>query len=226
MLTYHNSTDRPTDLRNSADFIISASPKVHARPVLSPEFDAWRLADLIQPLENTISALPLPKSLFKSPPAKTRPCILVVDDDTFNFDLLGGAFDSDYEVLFAIDGITALQIAIERAPDLILLDVMMPDVDGYEVCRCLKAQRRTRDIPVIFITGLDDTSSETTGLELGAVDYITKPINATAVRARANNQIRLKWTLERLVQAAAAEKTLRDDLLEVLELKSRGQQVS
>jgi PleD family two-component response regulator len=212
-------------LRNSSDVITSANPKARVRPALSLDFDAWRLADLTQPLENIISALPLPKSLFRRPSAKTRPCILVVDDDTFNFDLLESAFDTDYDVLFATDGITALQIATERAPDLILLDVMMPDVDGYEVCRCLKAQRQTRDIPVIFVTGLADMSSETTGLELGAVDYITKPINAIAVKIRANNQIQLKWALDRLVQAAATEKTLRDDLLEVLELKSRDQQV-
>jgi PleD family two-component response regulator len=210
-------------LRHSAALVTSVNSK--AKPLLSPDFDAWSLADLIQPLENLVSALPLPKSLFKSSPAKARPCILVVDDDAFNFDLLENTFNSDYEVLFATDGTTALEIASERTPDLILLDVMMPNIDGYEVCRRLKAQDRTGDIPVIFITGLGDMSSETIGLELGAVDYITKPINVTAVKARANNQIQLKWALDRLVQAAATEKALRDDLLEVLELKSRGQPI-
>jgi PleD family two-component response regulator len=223
MLPYNNPTALPPDLRHSKAFVTKV--KHRTTPLLSANFNAWRLSDLILPLENLVTVLPLPKSLFKSEPAQTRPCILVVDDDTFNFDLLENTFDSDYEVLFATDGLTALEIASERTPDLILLDVMMPNLDGYEVCRRLKAQKRTGDIPVIFITGLGDMSSETTGLELGAVDYITKPINATAVKARANNQIQLKWALDRLVHAAVTEKELRDDLLEVLKFKNYGQPV-
>jgi PleD family two-component response regulator len=225
MMAFNNSNGLPTDLRHPKAFVAWTGPKAGATSPLSPDLYPWRLSDLIEPFENLLSAIPLPKPLFKRPPAKTRPCILVVDDDAFNFDLLENAFDGDYEVLFATDGITALEIASERTPDLILLDVMMPNIDGYEVCRRLKAQDRTGDIPVIFITGLGDMSSETTGLALGAVDYITKPINVTAVKARANNQIQLKWALDRLVQAAAIEKELRDDLVEVLELKSRGEPV-
>jgi DNA-binding response OmpR family regulator len=118
-----------------------------------------------------------------------------------------------------------IQIATQNAPDLILLDVMMPHMDGYEVCRRLKAERRTGSIPIMFVTGLGDICSETKGLELGAVDYITKPINVTAVRARVNIQIQLKWALDRLVQAAALEKALRGDLLEALQLKSHGDPV-
>jgi PleD family two-component response regulator len=216
----------PTNLRATSVAIVSKlNAKDRTRPVLASDFDAWALESLIAPLEDAISALPLPKSLFGIPPVDARPCILVVDDDTFNFDLLENAFDSDYEVLFATDGIAALEIAAVKSPDLILLDVMMPDIDGYEVCRRLKAEHRTANIPIIFITGLGDMASETAGLQLGAVDYITKPVNAIAVRARVNNQIQLKWALDRLVHAAGLEKALREDLLEMLELKSRDQRV-
>jgi CheY-like chemotaxis protein len=247
MMIFHQPpTSLPANMRSSTAIVSTLKQLPRTRPVFAADFNAWglealidplerlidpleRLIDplekLIDPLEDMISAFPLRKSVFDAPPAKARPCILVVDDDTFNFDMMESAFDSDYEVLYAAEGMTALDIAASRKPDLILLDVMMPDLDGYEVCSRLKADKRTRDIPVIFVTGLGDMSAETRGLELGAVDYITKPINATAVRARVNNQIKLKWALDKLTEVAALEQTLRNDLIEVLELKSRGQTI-
>jgi PleD family two-component response regulator len=227
MMIFHQPpTSLPANMRSSTAIVSTLKQLPRTRPVFAADF---RLIDplekLIDPLEDMISAFPLRKSVFDAPPAKARPCILVVDDDTFNFDMMESAFDSDYEVLYAAEGMTALDIAASRKPDLILLDVMMPDLDGYEVCSRLKADKRTRDIPVIFVTGLGDMSAETRGLELGAVDYITKPINATAVRARVNNQIKLKWALDKLTEVAALEQTLRNDLIEVLELKSRGQTI-
>ena len=152
-------------------------------------------------------------------PLKTRPCVLVVDDDSFNLDLLEDTFEDDYEVVSASDGLSALDIAMDQVPDLILLDVMMPGVNGYEVLKRLKAQHRTCDIPIIFITGLGDLSAETRGLELGAVDYVTKPINPASVRARVKNQIKLKWAMDKLVQVSGLEQTLRENLLDALEHK-------
>jgi len=117
--------------------------------------------------------------------------ILIVDDNPSNIDVLSDVL-SDHRRCVAIDGPTALRLAQTRPPDLILLDVMMPRMDGFEVCRQLKANPATASIPVIFITGLGDERSETLGFEVGGVDYITKPFNAKVVRARVQTQIELK----------------------------------
>lgn len=159
------------------------------------------------------------QSIAEALPLKTRASVLVVDDDSFNLDLLEDTFEDDYDVISASDGLSAIDVAMEQVPDLILLDVMMPGVNGYEVCKRLKAQTRTCDIPIIFITGLGDLSAETRGLELGAVDYVTKPINPASVRARVKNQIKLKWAMDKLVQVSGLEQTLRENLLNALEAK-------
>jgi diguanylate cyclase (GGDEF)-like protein len=98
-----------------------------------------------------------------------------------------------------------MQIAANSVPQLILLDLMMPVIDGFEVYRCLKADPRTRDIPVIFITGMGDVATETKGLRMGAVDYINKPINPDLVKARVNTQINLKLMRDQLVMLAATD---------------------
>jgi len=147
--------------------------------------------------------------------------ILIVDDDPFTFTVLEDTFEGIHEVLRANHGLAALDIAAEEAPDLILLDVMMPGMNGYDVCRRLKSEPQTSNIPIIFITGLGDLDAETKGLELGAVDYITKPLNPASVRARVNNQVQLKRALDKLTQLAELEQSLRDDILEVLEFKMR-----
>jgi DNA-binding response OmpR family regulator len=95
---------------------------------------------------------------------------------------LAGTLEEDYEVIFASDGVTALETAGRCMPDLILLDVMMPGIDGFEVCRRLKADNRTKEIPVIFITGLSEASAEAKGLGMGAADYINKPFHAAQLR--------------------------------------------
>ena len=125
--------------------------------------------------------------------ATMRPTILVVDDAPANVQLLGEALHSDYQIKVADNGVQALQIAdSEPHPDLILLDVMMPEMDGFEVCRRLKSNPRTWRIPVIFVTAKDEESDEERGLNLGAVDYLTKPISITIAKARIRNHIRLK----------------------------------
>jgi PleD family two-component response regulator len=147
--------------------------------------------------------------------------ILIVDDNPFTFAVLEDAFEGSYEVMRANNGLAALNLAAEEAPDLILLDVMMPGMNGYDVCRRLKSDPQTSNIPVIFITGLGDLEAETRGLELGAVDYITKPLNPASVKARVNNQVQLKKALDKLTRLAELEQSLRDDILEVLEFKLR-----
>ena len=119
--------------------------------------------------------------------------ILVVDDTPANLSLMTGLLRDDYKVKAAIDGEKALRIAqSDTPPDLILLDIMMPGMDGYEVCRQLKANPRTRDIPIIFLTAKTGIDDEKLGLDLGAVDYITKPISPPIVMARVRNHLMLK----------------------------------
>ena len=119
--------------------------------------------------------------------------ILIVDDEPANLDVLGGLLRSEYSVLIAKSGEQALARANGTLrPDLILLDVMMPGVDGFEVCRQLKADPRTRDIAVLFVTALGDVTDEATGLAIGAVDYLTKPITPAVLCAR------VKGVLDRL----------------------------
>ena len=119
--------------------------------------------------------------------------ILVVDDTSANLVLMSNLLKNDYKVQIADGGEKALKLAAsDWPPDLILLDVMMPDMDGYEVCRRLKRDPKTTNIPVIFLTSMSEVEDEKKGLELGAVDYITKPISPPIVMARVKNHLALK----------------------------------
>lgn len=123
----------------------------------------------------------------------TKPIVLVVDDTPENLSLMSALLKDSYQVRAAHHGERALQIAMsDNPPDLILLDIMMPDIDGYEVCRRLKHNPGTRDIPIIFLTAKSEMEDERMGLELGAVDYITKPISPPIVLARVAAQLSLK----------------------------------
>jgi len=119
--------------------------------------------------------------------------ILVVDDTPENIDVLNGILKPEFQVKVALNGMKALKI-VQAAPqpDLILLDIMMPDIDGYEVCRRLKSDPVTKDIPVIFVSAMSEVMDETKGFELGAVDYITKPLSPAIVTARVRNHLSLK----------------------------------
>lgn len=118
--------------------------------------------------------------------------VLVVDDVPENIDVLAGILKADYRVKAATSGARALSIAMgANAPDIILLDVMMPEMDGYEVCRRLKGDPATARIPVIFVTARSETEDETHGLEVGGVDYITKPVKPAIVRQRVKNHLAL-----------------------------------
>ncbi|WP_043113695.1 diguanylate cyclase [Solimonas soli] len=129
---------------------------------------------------------------------RERPCLLVVDDQPTNIRVLYEIFGADHEVLMATGGAQAVELCRRAAPDLVLLDVAMPDLDGYEVCRRLKADPLTREIPVIFVTGSDTAEDETRGLEAGAVDFISKPVNPAVVRARVRTHLTLKSQADQL----------------------------
>jgi putative two-component system response regulator len=144
-----------------------------------------------------------------------RPKILVVDDSPHNIDILMEFLAPQYNVVAASDGAQALALAkIEPVPDLILLDVVMPGVDGYQVCGALKADSRTHDIPVLFLTALSEDEEETRGLALGAVDYIKKPFNFAVVRNRIENHLKWKFhqdALEEMVGQRTASLRLTQD---------------
>jgi two-component system, sensor histidine kinase and response regulator len=136
-----------------------------------------------------------------------RPTVLVVDDVPDNLSLMGSLLKGDYRVKVANSGEKALRIArSDTPPDLILLDIMMPGMDGYEVCRQLKADAATKDIPVIFLTAKTDVEDEQQGLELGAVDYITKPVSPPITMARVRNHLELKRHRDHL-SALVAQRT-------------------
>ena len=120
-----------------------------------------------------------------------RPRLLLVDDEPTNLQVLRHVLQADYRLLFATDGARALQVAREQLPQLILLDIMMPGMDGYAVCRALKADPATAGIPVIFITALTDSQDETAGFDVGGVDYLTKPVSPPVVRARVRTHLSL-----------------------------------
>ncbi|MFG6413677.1 HD-GYP domain-containing protein [Roseateles sp. DC23W] len=120
-----------------------------------------------------------------------RPKLLLVDDEPANLQVLRQVLQEHYRLLFARDGHKALELARSEAPQLILLDIMMPGLSGLDVCRTLKAQAATRSIPVIFVTALADSQDESEGFDAGAVDYISKPISPPVVRARVRTHLSL-----------------------------------
>jgi diguanylate cyclase (GGDEF)-like protein len=128
----------------------------------------------------------------------SRQKVLIVDDVRENIKVLIELLKSEYKTLFAQNGERALELAEQKGPDIILLDIVMPDMDGYQVCRKLKQNENTRDIPVIFISAMSEVVDETKGLDVGAVDYITKPISPGIVRARIRNHLKLRMAMQEL----------------------------
>ncbi len=124
--------------------------------------------------------------------------LLIAEDSSISIAILLKVLGEEYTLHVATDGPSALESAKRDLPDLILLDVMMPGMDGFEVCRRLKEDPATRDIPVLFLTALNEVANESRGLELGAVDYITKPFNPVIVKARVRNHLELKKHQEEL----------------------------
>jgi sigma-B regulation protein RsbU (phosphoserine phosphatase) len=149
-----------------------------------------------------------------APVGNTMQKILVVDDAKPNIKILADLLSDQAHVVFATNGPTALEKAAKEDFDLILLDVLMPGMDGYEVCRTLKADVSTADVPVVFVTGLSDEQDEEKGLELGAIDFVTKPFSPAIVRARVRNHLLARQHQKDLTAAheqlrAAHEKEMR-----------------
>jgi len=126
--------------------------------------------------------------------------VLAIDDESTNLQLLRQILQDQYRLLFAKDGARAIELAVNEKPDLILLDVMMPEMTGYDVCRVLKANPSTASIPVIFVTALTDSTDEVVGFEAGAVDFISKPVSPAVVKAR----IKLHLSMVRMEELRAS----------------------
>lgn len=159
---------------------------------------------------------------MSAPPSK-KPSILLVDDTPTNLEILVQVFDKQgYEVFVATDGESALEQVPSTQPDLILLDVMMPGLDGFETCLRLKANPSTTDIPVIFMTALAETNDKVKGFQTGAVDYVTKPIQHEEVLARVNTHLNLR-SLQQHLEQRVTERTaeLQSALNEVEQLKAQ-----
>lgn len=137
--------------------------------------------------------------------ARDKELILLVDDSPTNLAILNVVLREIYQVISANNGADALALAASEEPDLIILDIMMPGMDGYEICDRLKANPFTRDIPVIFVTAMDQERQEAKGLALGAVDYIAKPVSPPIVLARVRNQLELKRQRDMLRRISAID---------------------
>ena len=133
----------------------------------------------------------------------SKPTVLIVDDVPENVQILGELLSQEYNTYFALSGAEALRLAEQVRPDLIMLDVMMPVMDGYKVCHCLKTNETFSETPIIFITALDRPEEESKGLTLGAADYITKPFHPDLVRLRVHNHLEMKRQRDLLKQRNA-----------------------
>jgi two-component system sensor histidine kinase ChiS len=154
-----------------------------------------------------------------SAPSDNNETVLIVDDKKTNLQILRESLDGQsYKLLVAMNGESALSISKKVVLDLILLDIMMPGMDGYEVCKKLKEENRTKDIPVIFVTAMTGDEDEARGLALGAVDYITKPINPDLVRARVRSHLALKKHRDHL-EVLVGERT--NELAELIRVYER-----
>ena len=135
--------------------------------------------------------------------------ILVIDDSRMYASFLCSMLEKDYTCDVAFDGVIGIKKACDNLPDLILLDIVMPDMDGYRVCEILKQNLATRNIPIIFMTSKDTAEDETKGLKLGAADYITKPYRMPIVRARIENHLKTQHLLAELRSALEEVETLK-----------------
>ena len=159
--------------------------------------------------------------------SKTTPLVLVVDDNPDNLTVIGDLLRPDYQVRVANSGPRALHLAcIEPLPDLILLDIMMPEMDGHAVLEKLQANPDTHDIPVIFVTALDREEDQLSGFELGAVDYVTKPIMPPVLKARVRTHLELKLARDRLagqntwLEAEVSRRMLENDRMQLVSVRA------
>lgn len=143
--------------------------------------------------------------------------ILIVDDNDYNLKVVGSFLkEKDYKIAFANDGESALNLLSQNKFDLILLDIMMPGMDGFEVCRIIKERPETKNIPVIFLTARIETESIVKGFQVGGVDYLTKPFNKEELFARVNNHLLLKKAREEALRREAEAVKSRDQYMRTL----------
>jgi two-component system, sensor histidine kinase and response regulator len=156
------------------------------------------------------------------PNQRIKPLVLVVDDLESHLKAIGNTLlNSGFEVALAFNGKRAIEIAKNSIPDLILLDIVMPEIDGYEVCRQLKADENTKEIPIIFLTSQKDSEFIVKGFQLGAVDYIVKPANKDETLARVNTHLELKKSRETILEQNEKMRSLLNEKNEFLELASK-----
>ena len=200
--------------------------KSNARAILEQEMrrnQNLSPSQVEQPASDTVAPMPVTAAITSSlptsnsqPPISTQASILLVDDEPKNLRLLSDLLEEQgYEVRQAINGALALQTVSLAPPDLILLDICMPELDGYNVCQQLKANPETRDIPVIFVTALDEPWDKVKAFSVGGVDYITKPFKVVEVLARLENQLKIQQ-LQKELKAQNAQ--LQQAIQELLRL--------
>lgn len=149
--------------------------------------------------------------------------VLIVDDSPSNIRVMAAVLQERYQIKTALNGTQCIEFAVKYRPDVILLDIEMPEMNGYEVCKELKRMDETRDIPIIFVTGRNNTEDEEMGLRFGAVDYITKPIRPIILSARVDTHVTLKHQKDRLIKMAMHDQLTglfnRHYLLEIVDQK-------
>lgn len=141
--------------------------------------------------------------------------VLAVDDEPTNLKIMNENYKNDFQLSFANSGKQALEVAIQLQPDIILLDIMMPEMDGYETCRQLKENNTTKQIPILFVSALGEEENETLGFDAGGIDFITKPFNAVILKSRINAHIELKIARDKLIkqnEILKENERLRDDI--------------
>ncbi len=151
-----------------------------------------------------------------------KPLVLVVDDMPRNLQILSTILDNEgYDITFANNGRQAIEVANSASPDLILLDVMMPEMDGFEACKILKSTEKTKDIPIIFITGRSQSEDIIEGFKAGAVDYVTKPFNTIEMVSRIHNHLELKLSKDRIIESNLKLEEYRKELEQTINAKDK-----
>ncbi len=151
-----------------------------------------------------------------------KPLVLVVDDMPRNLQILSTILDNEgYDITFANNGRQAIEVANSASPDLILLDVMMPEMDGFEACKILKSTKKTKDIPIIFITGRSQSEDIIEGFKAGAVDYVTKPFNTIEMVSRIHNHLELKLSKDRIIESNLKLEEYRKELEQTINAKDK-----
>lgn len=152
---------------------------------------------------------------------KSKSKILIVDDSPMNIDIIVHILSSQYNVIVAKNGESAIKLAEEKAPNLILLDIVMPGLDGYETCKHLKNNEKTKNIPIIFMTGLSETKDVVKGYNVGAVDYITKPVQAEEVIARVKTHLATQFLQKSLTEKNIELEEMNQNLEKLVEQKTK-----